>query len=382
MVESIAVTIAMYCLIQFYVQLRNTEQLAPNQPFLKVLAIKLVIFLSFWQSVAISVGTSTLEIIRPNEVLSYPDLKVGIPSLLLCVEMACFAVLHFWAFPWRGYIPRENSQKKGGFLGVKALWDAANVWDVAKGFGRGMRWLFVGVKHRGDDISYHVNMDGLSPSGHGKRRGFENVNTQYSKSLGMSHEVGSSSTQHLPIANQFRQSQWYDRRHQFRRQLGLTPAQSRDDTVRHSSALRSPSRDESACLIQNAQPNPGFVSPGPSPSPYGQQQQQYQMPRSPRSGPSPYISPRLDSVSENPQHHSQGHNPNQMSVSSMGSDSLTLSNDLHSRHEDRRPSYVSMDTELYTARVATSVGNRGQVLDAWQDQQQGGAAVGRGRTLT
>ena len=38
----------MYLLIQFYIQLR--VDLAEHSPFLKVLAIKLVIFLSFWQT--------------------------------------------------------------------------------------------------------------------------------------------------------------------------------------------------------------------------------------------------------------------------------------------------------------------------------------------
>lgn len=48
-IEGSCVTVAMYCLIQFYVQLR--ADLAEHQPFLKVCAIKLVIFLSFWQTV-------------------------------------------------------------------------------------------------------------------------------------------------------------------------------------------------------------------------------------------------------------------------------------------------------------------------------------------
>ena len=42
----------MYCLIQFYIQLRL--DLAAHSPFLKVVAIKLVIFLSFWQTVRAS----------------------------------------------------------------------------------------------------------------------------------------------------------------------------------------------------------------------------------------------------------------------------------------------------------------------------------------
>ena len=47
--ECASVTIAMFCLIQFYLQLRG--DLAEHRPFLKVLCIKLVIFFSFWQTV-------------------------------------------------------------------------------------------------------------------------------------------------------------------------------------------------------------------------------------------------------------------------------------------------------------------------------------------
>lgn len=205
MVESIAVFIAMYCVIQFYIQLK--EGLAIHRPFLKVLAIKLVIFLSFWQSFAISIGTSTLDIVKPNATLAYPDLKVGIPSLLLCFEMALFAILHLWAFPWRPYAdnaPRsfypnpdldspdpqrenEHGPRMGGFLGLRALWDAINLWDIFKAFGRGIRWLFVGVKHRHEDISYKttgkttsmdagLDMDDLQKAGHGR---FDGMDTSY-----------------------------------------------------------------------------------------------------------------------------------------------------------------------------------------------------------
>ncbi|KAK8090849.1 Transmembrane protein [Apiospora phragmitis] len=211
--ESLAVTIAMYCLIQFYIQMK--EPLAEHKPFLKVLAIKLVIFLSFWQTTAISVGTSTLGIIQPNEVLAYPDLKVGIPSLLLCFEMAVFAILHIWAFPYQPYVPgakasyyppsdpalglgiRENERgaPKGGFMGLMAILDALNLWDVIKSFGRGIRWLFVGVKKRHNDISYSTKVNS------------EGVDTSYPMRP-YGNDPGTKSTDHLPIATEFRRSQF------------------------------------------------------------------------------------------------------------------------------------------------------------------------------
>jgi uncharacterized membrane-anchored protein len=49
-VECVAVTIAMYCLVQFYIQIK--DDISQYNPFLKILSIKLVIFLSFWQSVS------------------------------------------------------------------------------------------------------------------------------------------------------------------------------------------------------------------------------------------------------------------------------------------------------------------------------------------
>ncbi|KAI6087131.1 DUF300-domain-containing protein [Hypoxylon rubiginosum] len=268
-IEAIAVTIAMYCLIQFYVQLR--EPLAEHKPFLKVLAIKLVIFLSFWQTIAISLGTSTLHIVSPTAALAYPDLKVGVPSLMLCVEMALFAILHLWAFPYSPYVenaktsfypvpdpsmgvpPRENEHgpKMGGFMGLKAFGDALNLWDVIKAFGRGMRWLFVGVKNRHTDPSYQPKPD--------------DVDTSYPmKPYGAAHPSGKS-TDHLPIATEFRRS-----------------------TFGMPKTTDEPVPEESAGLITNAQPNPASP-PRRQPSPYlDPRQPQYQYDPSPPAAYTPY----------------------------------------------------------------------------------------------
>ncbi|PHH66079.1 hypothetical protein CDD81_604 [Ophiocordyceps australis] len=175
LINGFAVSVAMFCLVQFYIQLRAA--LAEHKLFIKILAIKLVVFLSFWQASAISIGTSTLNIVHANRVLAYPDIKIGIPALLLCVEMAAFAVLHFWAFPYAPYVvgapdtfyPSPDESKEppllvsqrhapsGGPLGLCAIVDALNLWDFVKAFARGVRWLFSGVKKRKLDPSYHLD---------------------------------------------------------------------------------------------------------------------------------------------------------------------------------------------------------------------------------
>ena len=166
-IEASCVTVAMYCLIQFYVQLRN--DLAEHRPLIKVAAIKLVIFLSFWQTILISFLTSTGAIKSSNRFQD-PDIRIGIPSLLLCIEMAFFSVFHLFAFPWTvydirrstivasesapGFLPDPQTAYKGGPMGTKALLDAFNPWDLVKAIGRGFRWIAIGRRRREEDISY------------------------------------------------------------------------------------------------------------------------------------------------------------------------------------------------------------------------------------
>ncbi|KAI8220580.1 hypothetical protein K4K55_011490 [Colletotrichum sp. SAR 10_96] len=277
-INCVAVTIAMYCVVQFYVQMR--EALAPHSPFLKVLAIKLVVFFSFWQVTCISVATSTLDLVHPNEVLAYPDIKVGIPALLLCFEMALFALLHLWAFPWRPYAPgakptfyptpdsrdpnahpRENEHgpPSGGWLGFGAIGNALNLWDFVKAFGRGMRWLLCGVKRRKEDPSYKtaasLDMDDLDKG-----------DTSYAR-------PGAKSTDHLPIATEFRRSTY------------LQPSRPPPRPARAD--------NESDSLIAHAQPHASEMSPPQRPA----------RPVSPMSPISPYQDKSYEAAGMVPAYH-------------------------------------------------------------------------------
>ncbi|TKA57579.1 hypothetical protein B0A49_10122, partial [Cryomyces minteri] len=164
--EGGSVSVAMFCLIQFYLQLK--VDLAEHRPFLKVICIKLVIFFSFWQSLVISFLSSSNGPLKPTSKIYYNDIKVGIPSMLLCVEMAIFAVMHLFAFPWKEYDlsrsahfdPHTHNVSGSGpgklqYRGfARALLDAFNPWDIVKASARGARWLVVGRKHRTNDSSY------------------------------------------------------------------------------------------------------------------------------------------------------------------------------------------------------------------------------------
>ena len=79
--------------------------------------------------------------------------------------------MHIFAFPWKpysikhsysdpltqpgtGFSGGDGTEYLGGPFGLKALADAFNPWDIIKMTARGLRWLFVGVRKRHEDISY------------------------------------------------------------------------------------------------------------------------------------------------------------------------------------------------------------------------------------
>lgn len=111
----------------------------------------------------ISLLAETLGLFKATDALETPDLTIGIPSTLLCFEMAVVAVLHLRAYSWRSYRlsdPKGETNGlqsyRGGFLGVKAVFDALNPWDLVKAVGRSMKWMARGRKERLLDASYAV----------------------------------------------------------------------------------------------------------------------------------------------------------------------------------------------------------------------------------
>ncbi|KZS88908.1 DUF300-domain-containing protein [Sistotremastrum niveocremeum HHB9708] len=73
-----------YCLIQLYVQI--AEPIKEHKPMLKLVSIKAVVFLTFWQSVIIS-GFSVIGLIKDTQYMTADDINIGIECLLETFEM-------------------------------------------------------------------------------------------------------------------------------------------------------------------------------------------------------------------------------------------------------------------------------------------------------
>lgn len=145
---------AMYCLAQFYKQVK--VDLACHGPFLKFLCIKLTLFLCFWQTWFLGLLARKSGPLKPTATLAALDIHVSIPHLLVCFEMTTFACTSHFAFPWRAYEIDSHFHGAKTYTGTpaQALLDAINPWDYAKAAARGLRWLFRGVRHRKSDPSY------------------------------------------------------------------------------------------------------------------------------------------------------------------------------------------------------------------------------------
>jgi hypothetical protein len=73
------------------------KDLAWCRPFAKFLCIKGVVFMTFWQGLAISILAQTTDVGGQDEV----EWAQSAQNFLICLEMLLFSIAHFYCFPVR-----------------------------------------------------------------------------------------------------------------------------------------------------------------------------------------------------------------------------------------------------------------------------------------
>lgn len=96
---------ALYCLLLFYYATKN--DLEAIRPMAKFLCIKLIVFATYWQSVALSIA-ALAERIPTTERYSAATVSAALQDFLICIEMFFAAIGHLIAFP-----PNEFSRADG-----------------------------------------------------------------------------------------------------------------------------------------------------------------------------------------------------------------------------------------------------------------------------
>jgi len=129
-INNICVTIALYVIVLF--EQAAKELLHPYRPLLKFLSIKIVIFLAFWQSVAIA-GMVHFGWIPSVYCWSIGDVSIGLQNFLICFEMFFISLMHIVAYPYELYRVRAltNAPIQSRMDGTSVLKNMVNMFNQA-----------------------------------------------------------------------------------------------------------------------------------------------------------------------------------------------------------------------------------------------------------
>ncbi|WYZ35072.1 hypothetical protein EsH8_I_001348 [Colletotrichum jinshuiense] len=137
-ISNVSLTLSLMTVIRFFMQLRS--QLAHHQPMAKFLAFKLVVSLTFLENIIFWILRDTGSL-NATSTLSWADLRIGIPSMLICIEMLPLAAFFHYAYSHRPYVIGSGNVRRplAGDLeayepqsysgGPAGLWALVEMWN-------------------------------------------------------------------------------------------------------------------------------------------------------------------------------------------------------------------------------------------------------------
>lgn len=90
---------ALYCLVQFYTVTK--DELAHINPLAKFLTFKSIVFLTWWQGVAIAI-LYALGLFK-SPIAQALQFKSSVQDFIICIEMGIASVVHLYVFPAKPY---------------------------------------------------------------------------------------------------------------------------------------------------------------------------------------------------------------------------------------------------------------------------------------
>ncbi|ERM96148.1 hypothetical protein AMTR_s00001p00045520 [Amborella trichopoda] len=90
---------ALYCLVQFYAATK--DELEHIKPLAKFLMFKSIVFLTWWQGVAIAI-LYALGLFK-SAIAQGLQFKSSVQDFIICIEMGIASVIHLYVFPARPY---------------------------------------------------------------------------------------------------------------------------------------------------------------------------------------------------------------------------------------------------------------------------------------
>ncbi|KAJ6008472.1 hypothetical protein N7540_012448 [Penicillium herquei] len=107
LLQEVSVTIAINAVIRFYANTKN--YMKEHKPLLKLLSFKLIVGLIFLEQIIFMVLESS-SIFKPTKKLSYADVHMGLPTMVICVQMVPFAIFMHFSFNTKPYIVKKSNE--------------------------------------------------------------------------------------------------------------------------------------------------------------------------------------------------------------------------------------------------------------------------------
>ncbi|KAM5357182.1 hypothetical protein ACJZ2D_016533 [Fusarium nematophilum] len=110
LIQIISLVAAVLSILQFYKFLKT--DLAQYRPLTKLIAFKIIVFLNFVQGILFWI-LMDIGALKETDTLTFADLHIGIPNLLVCIEMVPLSLFFIWVYSWRVYV---NKDSHGSFV--------------------------------------------------------------------------------------------------------------------------------------------------------------------------------------------------------------------------------------------------------------------------
>ncbi|KAJ5082264.1 hypothetical protein N7532_011307 [Penicillium argentinense] len=96
----ISLAMAMINILRFHGNLKSYME--EHKPMMKLLAFKMIVGLEFLEQIIFIILDST-GTLKPSATLSYADTIIGIPTLIICLQVVPFAFLFYYAYSIKPY---------------------------------------------------------------------------------------------------------------------------------------------------------------------------------------------------------------------------------------------------------------------------------------
>lgn len=128
---NVSVMYAFLSLLKFYSAM--IAKLKPFDPLTKLVCVKFVIFVAFWQGIIISV-LHRLKIIHGFAGYNAEQISTGLQDYLVCLEMVIVSVAHLYAFSYHPYIreiPYSTENNNSALLANQLLLNSkSKTYDI------------------------------------------------------------------------------------------------------------------------------------------------------------------------------------------------------------------------------------------------------------